>query len=422
MTDARPAEPATDPAAQPPVAPRTGIGGRWWVTALVVVAASLAVVAAFELTTTLINTKRFSWDNVRYLRMAREWFAYETMTSPFAYRWGTPMLARVLSDVLGVSLTTGFRLIAWAGATLQLTSVFYLVLSVSRSVRAAWAGWAVTCLSVWNIRFLMFDPFRPDHLAYPIVILATLAAYRRRWGWLIALTVLGAPIREFTVVPLLAAVVMLAWNREGKTLARWALPFLATLVVAVVLPRMLIPVVKSRQTVDLDTFAGDMARLLTFWTRHLNILLGYVSYAVPALMLFAPARFAEVWRGFGRDLQRYLIAYSVFVFALVFMGGTDIHRFVSYMVVPLALIVGGLAVRASVPELVVATIGTFWFNRLAEPIPNKVVNNYLDFWGGWSGRVNLATAWRFAGAAICVAAGQLTRILTARWPGRRAPG
>ncbi|MCB0913771.1 MAG: hypothetical protein KDB60_19370, partial [Propionibacteriaceae bacterium] len=326
MADA-PAGQATDPSAEGSATPLRWIGGRWWVTALIVVAASLAVVAAFELTTTLINTKRFSWDNVRYLRMAREWFAYETMTSPFAYRWGTPMLARVLSDVLGVVLPTGFRLVAWAGAVLQLVSVFYLVVTVSRSVRAAWAGWVVTALSVWNIRFLVFDPFRPDHLAYPIVILATLAAYRRRWGWLIALTVLGAPIREFTVVPLLAAVVMLAWNRDWKALARWALPFVAALFVAVVLPRMLIPVVKSRQTVDIDTFVGDMARLLTFWTRHLNILLGYVSYAVPALMLFTPTRFGEVWRGLGRDLQRYLVAYSAFVFALVFMGGTDIHRF-----------------------------------------------------------------------------------------------
>ncbi len=388
-------------------------------TALLVLAASLAVVAGFELTTSLINIERFSWDNVRYLRMAREWFATETMTSPFAYRWGTPLLARVLSDLLGVSLPLGFRLVAWAGAVLQLVSVFYLVLTVSRSVRAAWAGWAVVLLSVWNVRFLMFDPFRPDHLAYPIVILASLAAHQRRWGWLIALTMLGAPIREFTVVPLLAALVVLLWNRDGKTLARWGLPFLAALFVAVVLPRLLIPVVKSRQTVDLDTFWADLTRLVTFWTRHLNILLGYLSYAVPALMLFSPSRFADVWAGFGRDLQRFLLAYSGLVFVLVFLGGTDIHRFVSFMVVPLALVVGGLASRARLPELIVTAVAAVWFNRLAEPIPNRVVDNYLDFWGGWSGRVNESTAARFAQAAASITAGQLTRLLAARPRGAR---
>lgn len=397
----------------------SGTAPAWggWRQFAVVTAASVSAVAILELTTGMINVERFTWDNVRYIRMAQSWFAPETMTSPFAYRWGTPLLARLLSDVLGVSLTTGFRLLAWSGAVLQLISVFYLVQAVCRSAKAAWAGWAAVLLSVWNVRFLMFDPLRPDHLAYPIVILASLAAAKRRWGWVIALTLLGAPFREFTVVPLLAVIAVLALGREWRTLLRWGLPFVLTLGLAVLLPRVLIGTVESRQTVDADTFVPDLLRLLGYWQRHVNIVLGYVSYAVPALMLISRTRFATLWGGLDRDFRRYLIAYSIGASVLVFMGGTDIHRFVTYLVVPLAVVVGGLAIQARPVELVVAAIGMIWCNRLAEPIPDRVINEYKDFWGGWSGRINEATTTRFLAAASCIGAGQLVRVLS----GRRAP-
>lgn len=383
-----------------------------WRQLLVVSVASVLVVALFERTTGLIDVQRFTWDNVRYIRMATTWFAPDALTSPFAYRWGTPLLARLLSEYAHVSLTMGFRIIAWTGAVLQLVSAYYLVRVVCRSVKAEWAGWAAVALSVWNVRFLMFDPFRPDHLAYPVVILASLAAAKRRYGALIALTLVGAPFREFTVIPLLAVIAVLMAGREWRTLAKWAAPFLITLGLAVALPRILIHTTESRQTVDLATFVPDMLRLLGFWQRDINIVLGYASYAVPVLMLFTRPRFAAFWRSLERDFQRYLIAYSIGVFVLVFMGGTDIHRFVTYMVVPFALIVGGLARQATTAELLVTGVAMIWFNRLAEPIPDRVVDEYKDFWGGWSGRINGATMSRFLGVALCTGAGQLTRWLS----------
>lgn len=383
-----------------------------WRSLVIVLGLSITAVVALEVTTGLIDVRRFTWDNVRYIRMAETMFEPEAMVSPFAYRWGTPLLARFASDALGVSLVTGFRLIAWTGAVCQLVSVYYLVLVVTRSTKAAWAGWFATLLSVWNVRFLMFDPFRPDHLAYPMVILASLAVARRRWGWVIALTLLGAPFREFTVIPLLAVIAVLILGREWRGLLRWGAPFAVTLAIAVVAPRLLITTVDSRQTVDVGSFDSDIVRLLLFWQRHINIVLGYFSYAVPALMLFSVRRWQAFWTSLDVDFRRYLAAYSTGVFALVFMGGTDIHRFVTFMVVPLALLVGGLAQQARPIELVVALAGVVWFNRLAEPIPDRVINEYKDFWGGWSGRINDATASRITAAVACVCGGQLARFLS----------
>ena len=181
---------------------------------------AIVIVVSFQSSTNFIDVSKFTWDNVRYLAMAQTWFSIETMTSPFAYRWGTPALARALSDAFSVSLTFGFQLVAWVGAVAQLVAVFWLVRAVFSSSKAGWAGLVVTALSVWNVRFLLFDPFRPDHLAYPIVILASLAALKRQWWWLLGLTLLGFPFREFTVIPLLAALATLVTTREfGSRLA-----------------------------------------------------------------------------------------------------------------------------------------------------------------------------------------------------------
>lgn len=384
-------------------------------TVLAPLLVALVIVAAFEVSTNFIDVQRFKWDNVRYLRMADRWFSPETMTSPFAYRWGTPALAQVLSETFSVSLTFGFRLVAWAGAVAQLVAAFWLVREVFSSAKAGWAGLAVTALSVWNVRFLMFDPYRPDHLAYPIVILASLAALKQRWWLLLALTLLGAPFREFTVVPLLATLAMLVTTRNWRVLRWLILPALAALAVSVVLPRALITVTENdRQTVTIAAFTDDLTRLLTYGKRHLNIVLAYLSYFVPVLMLASPARLRTVARRIHGPFRHYLGWYSLLVFALVFMGGTDLNRFLTYLVVPLAIAVGGLATLARPIELVVATAATFWFNRLGEPIPARSVLEYKNFWGAYSGLVNSATLQRYLWATACVALGWATQWISRR--------
>lgn len=376
---------------------------------------AVLVVAAFENSTNFIDIVRFKWDNVRYLAMADRWFAPADMASPFAYRWGTPALARIISDTFSVSTTLGFRVLAWLGAGAQLVAVFWLVREVFSSTKAGWAGFTVTALSVWNVRFLTFDPYRPDPLAYPIIILASLAALKQRWGWVLVLTLLGSPFREFAVVPLLAVLATLMTTKNWQTLRRLILPAVAVLAVSVVLPRALITVVEdNRQTVTIGSFIDDLDYLIGYPGRHLNILLGYLSYFVPVLMLATFARLRGVSQGIDRPFRHYLRWYSLLVFALVFMGGTDIHRFVTFMVVPLAIAAGGLAIRVRPIELIVAFAATFWFNRLVEPIPDVEVLDYKNFWAAYSGLVNLSTLQRFLWAAVCLALGWGTQWLTRR--------
>ncbi|MBK9778946.1 MAG: hypothetical protein IPP55_02675 [Anaerolineales bacterium] len=118
----------------------------------------------------------------------------------------------------GLSIESGFKLIAYIGAFTQLTGIFLFVRWLGRSSRGAWIALLVTAFSLFNVKFLIFDPFRPDHLAYALILLQTYFALKRKFLPLLLLTLIGSMLREFTLIPIFAYIFMLTREKVERSI------------------------------------------------------------------------------------------------------------------------------------------------------------------------------------------------------------
>jgi len=217
--------------------------------------AGIALVTLLSALTNALDIQKYDWDFRYYIAMARHGFGAEPLASPFAYRFGTPAIAGLVADWLSGGIETGFRVVAYVGAVLQLVAVYLLALRFSGSRKGAWVAMLITAFSAMNVKFLLFDPFRPDHLAYAWVIgCFYLAATGRHW-WLLAATAVGLQFREFVVVPLVALALssLYAYSDDPRTAVRAIGATALCFAVAVVLPRVLIPVEASYEMVQPST-------------------------------------------------------------------------------------------------------------------------------------------------------------------------
>ncbi|MFH1185214.1 MAG: hypothetical protein V1755_09290 [Chloroflexota bacterium] len=149
-------------------------------------AAALVLVTVIDLFTNSIDMQRFSWDFRYYIAIAEHGFAGPA-ASPFAYRYLTPMLARGASLVLQLPIEGGFAALAYFGSAAQLLAVFLFTRWYTRSARGAWVAALITGFSLFHVKFLLFDTFRPDRLAYPPILLQAYFALtgksvRRNWA------------------------------------------------------------------------------------------------------------------------------------------------------------------------------------------------------------------------------------------------
>ena len=89
------------------------------------VAGAALLVALLDWLTNSLDTARFSWDFRYYIDMARRGLV-PPLASPFAYRYLTPLLVRMISLGLQVPVEAGFGFVARVAAVTQLLSVFAL--------------------------------------------------------------------------------------------------------------------------------------------------------------------------------------------------------------------------------------------------------------------------------------------------------
>jgi len=131
-------------------------------------------------------------------------------------------------------------------------------------------------------------------------------------------------------------------------------------------------------------------------------------------MLVTPARLQAALSTLGPRTARLSAAYTVLVLLLTLYGGTDLARFTTYLLVPQALLIALLARDSGWAEIGVMIVATLVFNRIWMQIPIWDLEKYLDFYGGYSSRVNGVTALRFLeiGAFLVLAA--LARAATQR--------
>ena len=180
---------------------------------LLVVLVCIVLVSLMDAITNSLDIEKFSWDFQFYISLSERGFDARPMLSPFAYRYPTPFIAAGLCSIFGVPTESGFRMVAYMGAILQLCGVFLLVRCFIKSKGGAYLAMFVTALSFFNIKFLVFDVYRPDHFAYAFLLLGFYLFVKRRYYLLLITTAAGVQFREFVLVPMLAYLVTLAASK-----------------------------------------------------------------------------------------------------------------------------------------------------------------------------------------------------------------
>jgi len=366
---------------------------------------SFLLIIIIDLLTNTINTTQNQWDFAYYIALAKDGFNAEPLASPFAYRFFTPGLVHLLS-LTGLSIENGFLVIAYFGAIAQLMGIFYFVMWLTRSNRGAWIALFVTAFSMFNIKFLVFDPFRPDHLAYALILLQTYFAFERRFLPLLILTIIGSTIREFTLVPLAAYLFMVAQDSKMRTLAAKQDLIAAILVLpAVFLPRYLIPVTENFQLIGLST-EGLLNAIALFFIPSfpVNFIFSIIAYFLPLFLLANLTDIRTAFQQLPDSRRSYLIGYLVLVLILSFFGGTDYNRFATFLFLPQIILIG-LLDQVSNTKLALTFFCLFIFNRLWMHIPDWDVQTYRDFFGGFALQLNLQTAYRYAELFLFIAIG-----------------
>jgi hypothetical protein len=331
--------------------------------------------------------------------------------APYAYRPLTPLLAGWIMRTFGFSAWRAFKQIAWAGAAFNLVTLCWLLRQAGRRFSTCLFVIAIIALGHYQVKFLFFDPFRPDHLAFPLINLTYLALWADLFLPAVLVVSLGLLAREFLLLPV-GAHLAAAWQKKTKWLPA-ALVAAAGLAI-LALTRRLIPVSGHEDYVSYSSL-GELGRSIISvpldWRRTLNLIYCLLAYLLPLGMLFTKDRWRVMWTGLG-DRRVWLSAHAALTLLLALYGGTDLARFVVYLYLPLAFALGGVLEEGSVSwsEKVLIFTAVIIFNRIPWPYPTASLDAYLDFYGGYHNRLNLASALRWMELAGWLAAGAALRI------------
>jgi len=355
------------------------------------------------------------------------------LAAPFAYRPAVPMLVRMLCEWTSLPVLTGYAIVTRVAAVIQLFLVFALAVSFGAGLRGSLAVMGAAALSLFHVKYPLYFFTLVDIEGYCFAVLATWALVRRRYAACVAASCAGLFFKEFLIIPPL--LVMLALFREHRrdparrSLARVIVAMLWVAVptaLCFLAPRILIPVRQSYQFFDPLHHPETWIRLFTIpldFARNLNIPYSFASYWLPTLLLVTPSRARRVWQELV-EIRWLLVLYLLFTALLCLYGGTNIMIFAAYTL-PLQVIVLAHLCRGetSGAEIVFMLAAVAVFNRALLPIPElghdpAVLHRHMDFYGGWSSRVSLATALRAAELAAYIAAAAGLRLALSR----RRPG
>jgi len=373
--------------------------------------ASVVLVSLIDAFTNAIDIAKYSWDFRHYIALAEQGFKAQPLLSPFAYRYPTPFIAMALRSFCGIPTEMGFKAVAYLGAILQLVGVFIFVQHFTKSRKSAYVALLTTALAFCNVKSLMFDVYRPDHMAYVLVILGFYCGLTSRFYGLLLITAIGVQFREFAILPLIAFITALAAGGQWRALRRYVLPALICFLVAVALPRLLIPVTGSVQSVS------SLRSVFTIpfdFKRDLNLAYSIIAYLLPTLMLINTQRVRLILAQLPAEVKRFVLIYALLVILLSMYGGSDLLRFVTYLFIVQALLVGLLSRLASGTEIITMLMATFIFNRIWLPLPVWDMDKYLDFWGGYASRVNWATFSRCVELVVFIALSVLIRRISSQ--------
>ena len=395
--------------------------------------AFLVATALVSLVAACTNSTPPQWDGRHYVDMASAGvIGNPNLVAPFAYRLGMPVLSRLTSALLGVSIGDGFRIVGGIAALALLMGIFLLSRLFTRDYRQAIIAMTLLGLSFVHVKFPLFFYTLVDIAAYPFMVFAFWALVTKRRFLCLLLCGIGLLFKEFLVVPLMLLFLDLgheAWRTKSRRTLLELCGAIGVGAAAILLPRLCIPVTRTTQFVDP---LNDLATLKNLFLaplnggRIFNIVYSAVSYWLPTLLLVTWARLSAVWA----DLRRLhiLAACGIYLFLIFFAtmyGGTNIFIFVSYSVAVQAVVLGLLFRHGvGVAETIYALLVMLLYNKilLPIPIPDVAIDAYINFYGGWSSRVTTASLIRLLECGVFVAIGALLRMAVAKLSSAGQPG
>lgn len=366
---------------------------------------SVLCAVVIDLFTNPPEFKQMPWDTRYYYLLAERGLDSHDLIAPYVYRYLNPLLAHSLAGLFNISTYMALKAIAYLGAISQLFTIYLLMRYLGFRLRASLVAMLVTAFSMYNLKFLMFDVYRPDHLAYALMSLAVLALLSRHTVWCLVFSAIGLQTREYLVIPplILAVFSLVEWWRDRAQ--KWPLLRLVMVILvtglAVILPRLLIPVTESTQFVDPSNNPATIMNLIDMpldLKRDFNLLFTIAAYFLPLLLLARRDRIKSVWTRLSKPIpgmRSFLLIYTGLVFILTLYGGHDLGRYFTYAFIPQVILICYLLdEHIRIEEIIYMFAVVIIFNRLWLPIPIWDFEKYLDFYGGYADRVNLVSLLR----------------------------
>jgi len=371
---------------------------------------SVGIVLGLDLLTNSIDIKKYAWDFVYYIAMAKDGFNAQPLASPFAYRYLTPLLVNSITKISSLSIENGFLVIAYLGAIAQLTGIFFFANWLTRSRKGAYLAMLVTALSLFNVKFLVFDIYRPDHLAYALILLQTYFAFKNKFLPLLVTTIIASQIREFNIIPLVAYLVASWHSEERPAIIKHIFSSALFLLPAIILPRLLIPVTENYQIIGLSLDGILTALVLSLAPSvSINFIFSILAYLLPLLFIADAKTIKAALSALPDDQRRYLRTYTILVLILSFFGGTDFYRFATFLFLPQIILISLIAPQKSKLQIGAMLAAIFIFNRIWLPFPIWDKGKYLDFYGGFALRLNWSTLYRILECLAFISLGYLFR-------------
>ena len=245
----------------------------------------------------------------------------ENLVAPFAYRPALPLIVSALSKISSLPVMDSFRIVNRVCAVLVLFMTFVLADAISSRLHHVAIVGVVVALSFHNVKFPLFFYTLVDVGAFWVLLLAFWMLLQRWFGLCLLTCCVGVWFKEFLIVPAVLLMVALAREyRSGRSLYAGALIALGSvmMVASVVLPRVLLSTKASYQFFDP---VGDPRGFSMLWSvplnlkRDINLVLSWLSYWMPSLLLVTVARGRAVWERL-EGWRLYLVMYVVLNVAL----------------------------------------------------------------------------------------------------------
>jgi hypothetical protein len=365
--------------------------------------ALLTVSIINQLTNRVDMMQGHSWDFIYYKDMVENGFlGNDHLVVPYAYRFLTPLSVSFIVKVTHWTITKAFKMFSLICVFAEIFGVYLLSRQLKFRFSTSLILMLTVAFSLFNVKFLLFDPYRPDPIAYVLLLAALILFLRRKYALSVLISAIGLLVREALLIPILICLYYLAeewWQHRKKySLILKIGAIVVVTVLAIVLPRVLIPVTGTQQVLDPVNDPKFFKVLFGSWIdlkKWFNLIFNVMAYFLPVWLLFSPARLKESWKRIGK-LKPAMIIYFAGAFMIIMYGGTDMMRYVTYLFIPLVFILGNiLEQNISILESGFMLLMTLLFNKILLQFPVWDFNSYLDFHGGYDFRITPASYTRW---------------------------